>query len=172
MKIKYLILAAIAGLVITIDQLTKMYIHTHFQLGESRVMINGLFNLTYVRNLGAAFGFLNDSYPSFREAFFLAMPPIAVLIILAIMRTVRDTDRANIIALSLIFSGAIGNYIDRLRFRYVIDFLDFHIGTYVWPSFNVADMAIVIGVGILLYLELKKQSPSEASAPSESASSA
>ena len=161
MKLKYLILAAIAGLIITLDQLSKMYIHTHFQLSESRTVLSGLFSLTYVRNLGAAFGLFGDTHPAFRESFFLTMPPIAVLIILAIMRSVRDSDRANIIALSLIFSGAIGNYIDRLRFRYVIDFLDFHIGSYVWPAFNVADMAIVCGVGILLFLELKKHQPDE-----------
>lgn len=157
MKLKYLILAAIAGAVVTIDQATKMYVHTHFQLHESIDVINGFFNLTYVRNYGAAFGFLAESHQTFREIFFLSMPPIALLIILTILRTVADADRWTVVSLSLVFGGAIGNYIDRLRFRYVIDFLDFHIQkTYTWPAFNIADSAIVIGVAVLLFMELTR----------------
>ena len=85
--------------------------------------------------------------------FFLAMPPVALAIILIILRGVKDTDTRQIIALSAIFGGAIGNYIDRLRFRYVIDFLDFHLNNkYSWPAFNIADSAIVGGVGLLLLM--------------------
>ena len=158
MKLKYMILAAISGSIITVDQLVKMYIHTHFNLHESVEVIPNLFNLTYVRNPGAAFGFLAESHPVFRELFFLSMPPVALLIILAIMRGVQEIDRWTIVSLSMVFGGAIGNYIDRLRFRFVIDFLDFHIDRrYVWPAFNVADMAIVGGVAILLFLEFTKQ---------------
>lgn len=157
MKLKYLILAAIAGAVITIDQASKMYVHTHFQLHESIDVISGFFNLTYVRNYGAAFGFLAQSHQTFRELFFLSMPPIALLIILAILRSVQETDRWTIISLSLVFGGAIGNYIDRIRFRYVIDFLDFHVGSkYTYPAFNIADSAIVVGVAVLLLLELTR----------------
>ncbi len=152
---KYLYLLVISGLVISIDQLTKLYIHTQFQLGESLVVVKNLFNITYVRNFGAAFGFLANSHPEFREIFFLLMPPVALTIILFILRTVKDSDRLQVIALSSIFGGAIGNYIDRLRFRYVIDFLDFHINEkYTWPAFNVADSAIVSGVCILLLMML------------------
>jgi signal peptidase II len=158
MRIKYLLLLAISGAIITADQAVKMYIHTHFTLHEAISVIPNYFNITYVRNQGAAFGFLADSHPWFREMFFLSMPPVALIIILAIMRSVMESDRWTIISLSLVFGGAIGNYIDRLRFRYVIDFLDFHINEfYHWPSFNVADMAIVCGVGILLFLEFTKQ---------------
>lgn len=153
MKKKYGVLAVIAIVLVAIDQITKMYVHTHFQLGESVPIINGYFNITYVRNFGAAFGFLAQSHPSFREIFFLIMPPAALLIILLILRTVRDDDRWQIFALSCVFGGAIGNYIDRIRFQYVIDFLDFHIEhKYSWPSFNVADSAIVTGVCLLLVL--------------------
>ncbi len=161
MNKKYLMLLAVSGTVIGIDQLTKVYIHTHFQQYESLPVIPNLFNLTYVRNMGAAFGFLAAAHPSFREIFFLIMPPAALLIILAILRSVADRDRWQVLALSLVFGGAIGNYIDRLRFRYVVDFLDFtyryHDGkgleqTLTWPAFNVADSAIVSGVTILLFL--------------------
>jgi len=161
MKKKYLWLLVISGILIALDQVTKIYVHTHFHLGESISVIPDFFNLTYVRNFGAAFGFLAESHPSFREIFFLAMPPVALIIILAILKGVDDDDTWQIVALSSIFGGAIGNYIDRLRFRYVIDFLDFHFkNRYSWPAFNVADVAIVSGVGLLLLLmfyEKKRQ---------------
>jgi signal peptidase II len=153
MKKKYIWLAAISGFLVAFDQIVKLYVHTHFHLGESVAVIPNFFNLTYVRNFGAAFGFLAESHPSFRELFFLSMPPIALIIILGILRGVKDSDTKQIIALSCIFGGAIGNYIDRIRFRYVIDFLDFHLyGRWSWPAFNIADMAIVGGVGLLLLL--------------------
>ena len=153
MKKKYLYLSVITGFLVAADQLVKMYIHTQFHLGESLVVIPNFFNLTYVRNFGAAFGFLAESHPTFREVFFLAMPPVALVIILMIMRGVKDSDTKQIIALSSIFGGAIGNYIDRVRFRYVIDFLDFHVNNkYSWPAFNFADSAIVCGVGLLLLM--------------------
>lgn len=182
MKLKYLLLAAISGAVITVDQAVKMYIHTHFTLHESVEVIKNFFNLTYVRNEGAAFGFLAASHPVFRELFFLSMPPIALLIILAILRGVNERDRWTICSLSLVFGGAIGNYIDRLRFRYVIDFLDFYVvldpnsvppHKYVWPAFNVADMAIVCGVGILIFLEFtRKRRPQEEGVSTEQEASA
>ena len=153
----------ITGLLVTIDQLAKFYVHTQFRLGESIPVVSGFFNLTYVRNFGAAFGFLANSHPSFREIFFLSMPPVALIIILVILRGVSDRDTKQILALSSIFGGAIGNYIDRLRFRYVIDFLDFHIGgKWSWPAFNIADSAIVGGVAMLLILMfLEKPSTKE-----------
>lgn len=157
MNLKYLLLGSISAAVIALDQASKIYVHTHFQLHESIDVINGLFNLTYVRNTGAAFGFLANSPEVFRELFFLSMPPIAMVIILWILKGVQEKDRLNIMALSLVFGGAIGNYIDRVRFRYVIDFLDFHINKkWSWPAFNIADSAIVLGVMILLYLELTR----------------
>jgi signal peptidase II len=161
MKKKYFILVGLSALIVAVDQLVKMYVHTHFQLGESAPVIPGFFNITYVRNFGAAFGFLNQTHPSFREMFFLTMPPIALVIILLILRGVKDNDIPQILALSSVFGGAVGNYVDRWRFKYVIDFLDFHWKeVYTYPAFNVADMAIVCGVGVLLlfmYLEGKKK---------------
>ncbi|MEQ1875266.1 MAG: signal peptidase II [Bdellovibrionia bacterium] len=158
MKSKYLLLTAISGALITLDQLTKMVIHTSYHLGESTTVIPGFFNITYVRNYGAAFGFLANVNPTFRELFFLSIPPIALLIILRVLKGVHDDDRIQVLSLSMIFGGAIGNYIDRLRFRFVIDFLDFHLkNTYSWPAFNVADSAIVCGVGILLLLTVRQE---------------
>lgn len=163
MKKKYILLLLISCITIVLDQVTKIYIHSRFQLSESVIVIKDFFNLTYVRNYGAAFGFLAESHPTFREIFFLSMPPIAIIIIMTILRSVKDNDFLQISALSLICGGALGNYIDRLNYRYVIDFLDFHIfNKYSYPAFNIADSAIVCGVGILILvmtLEKKKSSP-------------
>jgi signal peptidase II len=158
MKQKLMLLLTISGLFIALDQATKLYIHTHFQLGETLTVIPNYFNITFVKNPGAAFGFLANTNPFFRDAFFLIIPPVALVIIIMILRTVDVRDRIQISALSCVFGGAIGNYIDRLRLRYVIDFLDFHIqNIYSWPSFNVADMSIVTGISLLFILSFRKQ---------------
>src|SRR4051812_48773633 len=115
MNIKYLLLLAIAGAIITADQAAKMYIHTHFHLGEELIVIAKYFNLIYLQNTGAAFGIFTELPTTYREIFFLLMPPLALVIILAILRGVAENQRSAIVSLSLVFGGAIGNYIDRLR---------------------------------------------------------
>lgn len=152
-------MATISGAIVALDQLTKIYIHTHYRLGESRAIISQVFDITYVRNFGAAFGFFATLARNFREPFFVLVPVIALGVIIFIMRTTKDTQKVQILGLSLIFGGAIGNYIDRLRFKYVIDFLDFHWrDIYHWPAFNIADSAIVTGVSILLLQMLLQRS--------------
>ena len=146
----------ITGLLISIDQITKLYVHTQFLLHESSPVIQNFFHITYVRNYGAAFGMLAQMPAGFRDLFFLMIPPLACLTILYILKSVNDSDTKQIISLSAIFAGALGNYIDRLQFRYVIDFLDFHYGTWSWPSFNVADMSIVCGVISLIWFMYKE----------------
>lgn len=158
---KYLLLMSITGLLLSLDQLTKLYVHTQFQLHESLPVIANFFNITYVRNFGAAFGFLSQAPAIFREAFFLMIPPTACLIILYILRGVKNEDTKQVLALSFIFAGALGNYMDRLQFRYVIDFIDFQYGKFSWPAFNIADMAIVGGVVFLIYLMFKETKQSE-----------
>lgn len=153
---KYLLLMCITGLLLSLDQISKLYVHTQFQLHESVAVIGNIFSITYVRNFGAAFGFLAHTPEIFRELFFLIIPPAACGIILYIMRSIKNSDTRQIMALSSIFAGALGNYLDRLQFRYVIDFLDFRYGEYSWPAFNVADMAIVGGVLFLSLLMLKE----------------
>lgn len=160
MNRKYLLLTCFSGFIIAVDQLTKIYIHTQFQLHESKAVVENFFNITYIRNFGAAFGFLAQAPLVFREAFFLTMPPLACLIILYILRGVETSDQKQTLALSAIFGGALGNYLDRIQFRYVIDFLDFHyMGKYSWPAFNIADSAIVCGVLYLMFLMLTEKKP-------------
>jgi signal peptidase II len=162
MKVKLIYLLTTTAVLVAFDQLTKIYIQSKFFLGESIAVIEGFFNLTYVQNPGAAFGFLARSPEMFRENFFLLIPPIAMAIILYFLRSVKVTDRIQIVALSLVFGGALGNYIDRLRVRYVIDFLDFHLNhKYSYPAFNIADSAIVCGIVILFLLSFRKEPTKE-----------
>src|SRR5207253_410421 len=106
------------------------------------------------------FGVLSTTAQRFREPFFILVPFLALIVIIFILRSTKDMQKLQICALSFIFGGAIGNYLDRLRFKYVIDFLDFHYKEiYHWPSFNVADSAIVCGVGILILQMLMIKTP-------------
>lgn len=150
---KYYLLMLIAGVSLILDQWTKILILSHFQYGETHPIIQDIFHLTYVRNPGAAFGIFRDFPELFRKIFFLSLPPIAMLVIINILRTVEEEDLWQIFALSMIFGGAFGNYIDRIRFGYVVDFLDFHYkDVWSYPAFNIADSCIVSGIGILLVL--------------------
>lgn len=146
--------------VLIVDQWTKHLIHSKWRWGESLVLIQDFFALTYVRNMGAAFGFLNSAPAAFRDRFFLAVPILAIITISYFLWKLPVKERATFFALSLIFSGALGNLIDRLRFGYVIDFLDAHYKeVYHWPVFNVADSVIVVGVGILMLVTYRKPDP-------------
>lgn len=158
MKTKYILLPAINAIFITLDQWTKLAIVEHFYLGESIPVIEDFFNLTYVRNPGAAFGMFAQAHPQFRVPFFIIVPLIALGIIFYIFRKIEDQDYKLIVALSLIISGAVGNLIDRARLNYVIDFLDFHWKYKVhFPAFNVADIVICLGVGLLLLDMIQKE---------------
>ncbi len=134
--------------VLVLDQASKLYIDRHFALYESQTVIDHFFNITYVRNKGAAFGILSDS--AIRIPFFLAITVLAVIAILWYLRQLGEQERLQAFSLRLILAGALGNLIDRIRLGEVIDFLDVHWYQHHWPAFNVADSAITVGVGLLL----------------------
>ena len=158
MKKKYWILAALPSLVLVLDQLTKQLIVNRFHLGESIPVMAGYFSLTYVRNTGAAFGFLATANPAFRIPFFMLVPTLALAVIIQLFRKLPDSDLRTAVALASVMGGAIGNLIDRVRFGYVVDFLDFHWRYQVhFPAFNVADSAICVGVGLLMLDLFKKE---------------
>ncbi len=117
-------------------------------------VVRGLFHLTYVRNKGAAFGILADN--AIRIPFFITVSIIAMLGILWYIKRIRADQKLAQYALSLIFAGALGNLIDRIRLGEVIDFLDVFWQRYHWPAFNVADSAITIGV-TLLFIEMWRE---------------
>ena len=140
----------IAALVVIIDQLTKLWIMTNLGLHEQQNVISGFFNLVYVTNTGAAFGFLAGSKSWLRQVFFVGVAVVALGVIVYAYGHLKRQGRIFVYALGLIGGGAIGNLIDRLRFGSVVDFLDFYFGSYHWPAFNVADSAITVGVGLFM----------------------
>lgn len=157
MKLRYLILLVVSVLVLLLDQASKLYIDRTMQLHSSITVIDRFFNITYVRNQGAAFGMLANS--SFRLPFFILVSAVAVCVILVVVKRLREDQKFAAVSLSLIFSGALGNLIDRVRLGEVIDFLDVHWFDHHWPAFNIADSAICVGVALLaidMYLEEKK----------------
>jgi signal peptidase II len=161
MKSKYIILFVVSIIVILLDQATKLFIDRTMGLHTSIMVIKDFFDITYIRNKGAAFGFLADS--SYRLPFFIMISFIALIVILGIYRKLRPNQAYNAFSLSLIFSGALGNLIDRVRLGEVIDFIYVHWYQHYWPAFNVADSAICVGVFLLaiemLFDEQRKQSP-------------
>ena len=145
---RYRILAIISVVILALDQATKLYVDANFRLHESMPVIRGFFNLTYVRNKGAAFGILADN--AVRIPFFITVSIVAMLGILWYLNRIRNDQKLTVFSLSLVFAGAFGNLIDRVRLGEVIDFLDVFWQRYHWPAFNVADSAITVGVTLLL----------------------
>ena len=134
-----------------IDQLTKIWIVERFSYGELLPVIPGFFNLTHVRNPGGAFSFLATMSETIRETFFLGTGVLAIGLLLVFLWKLEPGQWLSATAIGGVLGGAIGNLIDRVRYGEVIDFLDFRlIGGYVWPTFNMADCWIVVGVGILM----------------------
>lgn len=143
-------LFSIAGLVIILDQLTKYLVLRFMPLYTAREIIPGLFNLVHVRNTGAAFSILAGANSLWRQVFFVSITIFVLAVLVIAYRKLRRDDHWMRTAYALICGGAAGNLIDRLRFGEVVDFLDFYIGAYHWPAFNVADSAISIGAVMLL----------------------
>ena len=150
LELRDFIPVGIAALVVIIDQLTKLWIMTNFGLHEQQNVISGFFNLVYVTNTGAAFGFLAGSKSWLRQVFFVGVAVVALGVIVYAYGHLKRQGRIFVYALGLIGGGAIGNLIDRLRFGSVVDFLDFYFGSYHWPAFNAADSAITVGVGLFM----------------------
>jgi len=144
---------AIAFTVALLDQLSKYYIQRAFRPGQVVTIIPHVFNLTFVLNPGAAFGFLAGASANFRNPFFIIVSLLAIVFIVYHRSRYRRMELLPSLGLSLILGGALGNLVDRLRLGMVVDFLDFYYGDYHWPAFNVADSAITVGVALLI-LEL------------------
>ncbi|MEW6289213.1 MAG: signal peptidase II [Thermodesulfobacteriota bacterium] len=146
----FVLLVLLAGLIIVADQLTKWLIMSRFGLYEIKEIVPGFFNLTYLHNTGAAFGLLANANPAWRPYFFIGIALAALVFVFFAFRQYRHRSAAYVFAFAFIGGGAVGNLIDRVRFGSVVDFLDFYVATHHWPAFNVADSAIVVGVGLFL----------------------
>lgn len=141
---RYKILCAFAAFALILDQATKYLIMITLPEHKTVTIIPGFFDIVNIRNRGAAFGFLNRSDIEWQFWLFLTATLIAVWAILTLVRDSRDNPWL-FTGLGLVLGGALGNMIDRVRFRAVVDFLDFYAGSQHWPAFNVADMAICGG---------------------------
>lgn len=133
----------IAILIALSDQWTKALVRASFVLGESRPVIDGFFNLTYVRNTGAAWGMLGGQNTSLT---ILSIVMLAVMIVFR--RSFLGDTWEHRVALGLMIGGIVGNLLDRVRLGWVTDFFDFYVKGWHWPAFNIADAAICTGVGI------------------------
>ncbi len=152
-------LAVISGLVIILDQITKILILKNLPLYHSITVIPGFFNITHIHNPGGAFGFMAHQDSSLRNFLFLFLSSFAICFIFYFYKNTNKTHPFLASGFSLIFGGAIGNLIDRIRFGKVVDFLDFYVGNYHWPAFNVADSAITVGIAVFIYHLLFKKMP-------------
>ena len=147
MKRHYAITGGLALLTILLDQCSKWWVMAHIPEYRPVQVIPGFFDLVNIRNRGAAFGFLNRSDIEWQFWLFLLATLVAVWAIVSIVRSSQhDTWLCS--GLGLVLGGALGNLVDRLRFRAVVDFLDFYWGAWHWPAFNVADMGICLGAGL------------------------
>jgi signal peptidase II len=146
-------LLLLSVLVVAADRITKWLASTRIVLGNNLIVIPHVFAISHVENPGAAFSLFNDSSSPARVRWLLLIFSLlaAVAVLVALVKLGRRMT-ATTLALALILGGALGNAWDRLRFGYVIDFLEVHIVHYHWPDFNVADSAIVVG-GILLVFD-------------------
>ena len=147
---RYNLLLGVGSLVVLIDQITKIWVDKTMRVYESTPIVSGLLDLHYIRNTGAAFGFLSGSHAGFRIPFFILVSAVAIGIILFLFYKLEDSEVMMPLALSLVLGGAIGNLIDRIRLGEVIDFLLFHYKAFQWPAFNVADIGITVGVTLLV----------------------
>ncbi|MBW4037745.1 MAG: signal peptidase II [Acidobacteria bacterium] len=155
------LLLSIAGFVILLDRLTKLWIVAHIHPGRGIVIIPRVFRLTHVLNTGAAFSmFESSASPLLVRNLLIGFSLIAVLVVVALIWKIGKTLSLTTVALALILGGAIGNLYDRIRLGYVVDFLEVRIYHYHWPDFNVADSAIVVGA-CLLFLEMLRPQRSE-----------
>jgi signal peptidase II len=160
MKNKYLWVGWIVGIIVALDQITKYIVETRIRLYEIIPVLPGFFNLTNVRNKGAAFSLLSSAPDGFRRVFFIGVTLVAVVVISLVIR--KTHERLQVFAFSLILGGAVGNVIDRVRYGEVVDFIQWYYRSHYWPSFNVADSAITVGV-LLLAIDMlfgKEKNPS------------
>lgn len=142
---RYRTLLGVAAGTLALDQLTKLWVMASLPYYGAVTVIPGYFDLVNIRNRGAAFGFLNRSDIEWQFWLFLAATLISAGVIFALARSAQRGEEALFWGLGLVLGGAFGNLIDRIRFRAVVDFLDFYIGAWHWPAFNVADIAICCG---------------------------
>lgn len=159
LKNKYLRLVVVTGLVVLADQITKALIFAYLPYHQSIAVVPGFFDITHIHNPGGAFGLMANMSETMRTVVFLLASSLAVGLIFYFYIKTPPSYAFLAVGFALIFGGAIGNLIDRVRLGIVIDFIDVYIGEYHWPAFNIADSAITVGIIIFGYHLLFKKMP-------------
>lgn len=139
------IVFVIGLVVLLLDQLSKFWVRESLYYGQSIPVIDGFFNWVYVRNPGAAWGMFGDHTPVL-----IIVALVIMVLVIVFRKQMFGTLKYQNVILGLLVGGIVGNLVDRIRFRWVTDFLDFHIGPHHFPSFNIADSAICIAMGLYL----------------------
>lgn len=151
MRRRYRLISLTGAAVFVLDQLTKFWIQQAIPVWEKGfTVIPGFFDIVHILNRGAAFGFLNSQDIDWQRPFFIIVSVLALGLIAVLARSKEDDGPFYEYGLGLILGGALGNLLDRARLGVVVDFLDFYLGEWHWPAFNVADMGICLGAGALL----------------------
>ena len=145
---KLFVSLGIASFVLALDLISKFWVESTLEFGQI-IPVTSFFNLVLTYNPGAAFSFLSDQ-PGWQRWFLSGIAMVAALLILFLLRKYQH-EKLFCLSLSLILGGALGNLYDRILLGHVVDFLDFYMGNYHWPAFNIADTAIVIGAALMIF---------------------
>jgi signal peptidase II len=140
----------LALVVFALDRVTKWIIETHVSFLDTYKVIPGFFDIVHSQNRGVAFGLLHDTDSPWRTVVLIGFSVAALVLIAGMLWKSERLDGRSLWGLSLILGGAAGNVFDRILWGRVTDFLEFYIGNVHWPTFNIADSAIVVGSGLLL----------------------
>lgn len=159
MKQRYLILFSLSGLILSLDQCLKLFVQSNWQLGAEHPFISGFLAGVLRHNNGFAFGMLQRAPREFQDIFFIAVPAFALVLIVLIFIKLQDNQMLTSVALTTIFSGAIGNLLDRIKYGFVVDFLQFQWhGKWVFTPFNLADISILVGVSLMFLNTVRQNS--------------
>ncbi len=146
-KSRFLVLSAC---VLALDQWTKLWVETSFELHGRLTVLPGFFDLVYVRNTGIAFGLFPAGGELAGTLLLTALGFAALVVVSLYFRATSEREPLLLLSLSLVLGGAVGNLVDRLLMRAVTDFLDVYVGSYHWPAFNVADSGVTVGIVLML----------------------
>lgn len=146
----------IVGVILVLDQATKIIVDHTIPLHHSVPVIDSFFHLVHVRNTGAAFSLFAHMPAWFRQPFFLIATGMAITALILFLRHTQEASPLLVVAVAAILGGALGNLIDRIRYGEVIDFLLLHWHGYHWPAFNVADTCITLGAIGLLWSSIRE----------------
>jgi len=162
-KLAILIPVLLLGLLL--DQVSKLLVLAKLPLNSQISVIPGLLNLVHVHNRGAAFGLLSGWGSEFPWLFFMGTTILVLGVLGYLIWRLPDDHSLAALGYSLILTGALGNLIDRVRLKEVVDFIDVYWGRYHWPAFNVADSLVCIGAGVLVWVIIRDEKTADASHP-------